>query len=49
MSKIIEAAERVANVASEDGHLYTPHKMFDLYSAAGTFADWSVYSTISVQ
>ena len=40
LRRIQTAAERVAQSASEGGHTYTHHKMFDLYSAAGTFADW---------
>ena len=45
-SQILEAIGRVAKLvassASEVGVPYSSRKMIGIYSAAGTFADWSV-------
>ena len=45
-SQVLEAIGRVAKLvassASEVGVPYSYRKMIDVYSASGTFADWSV-------
>ena len=45
-SQVLEAIGRVAKLvassASRVGVTYSSRKMIDVYSAAGTFADWSV-------
>lgn len=37
---IKRVAESVANTTSRVGATYTARRMFDIYSASGTFADW---------